>query len=301
MKTHSLVALALAGCVSLTTSVRAAALQQATLTRVIKTVEVLPPGKKPEPASLGQLVQGDTGVQTGTQSRAELTFPDETLIRIGANTLFHFNKGTRQVDLENGTILLSVPKGAGGATLRTTPVTAAITGTTVMMEYVTNPKPLLKFIVIEGEARLSLNGRLGESVVLKAGQMIAMDPNSSTIPDPVDVDLKRILKTSKLINDGELPNDGEIQIAANQQQILKNEGTLLEVNLFPPEGGNTGTLLAEVQNNIQNNSTVAAGNAVVPRQAPAPRPTPIPVAPTPRPKPPRPEPTGTGGNGSYPH
>jgi FecR protein. len=45
------------------------------------------------------------------QSRSELKFPDQTLARLGANTIFSFNEGTRDLNLQDGAMLLRVPKG----------------------------------------------------------------------------------------------------------------------------------------------------------------------------------------------
>ncbi|TMP92437.1 MAG: hypothetical protein E6L06_04330 [Verrucomicrobia bacterium] len=83
-------------------------------------------------------------------------------------------------------MLLRIPKGAGGARINSSAVTAAITGTTVMVEThaVTkkNKNSYYKFIVLEGTARLYLSGRLGESTLVKGGQMIIMRADSKTIP-----------------------------------------------------------------------------------------------------------------------
>ncbi|MDQ3626248.1 MAG: FecR family protein [Verrucomicrobiota bacterium] len=80
-----------------------------------------------------------TAVRTGVESRTELTFADQTLARLGANTIFSFDEGTRSMDLGGGAMLLRVPKDAGGAKITTAAVTAAITGTTVLLEYNKTP------------------------------------------------------------------------------------------------------------------------------------------------------------------
>ena len=72
-----------------------------------------------EYASVSDMVRGDTAVRTGAESRAELTFGDLTIARLGANTIFSFNEDTRTVDLAGGAILLRVPKGSGGAKIQT--------------------------------------------------------------------------------------------------------------------------------------------------------------------------------------
>src|SRR5258708_4829760 len=110
-------------------------LKEARVTEVVKDVKLLPGQGQPRPATLSDNVRGDTAVRTGVDSRAELTFADLTIARLGANTIFSFNESSRTVDLGNGAILLRVPKGSGGAKVQTAAVTAAITGTTVIVEY----------------------------------------------------------------------------------------------------------------------------------------------------------------------
>ena len=54
-------------------------------------------------------------MRTGVESRSELTFSDLTIARLGANTIFSVNEGTRTIDLGGGAILVRVPKDSGGA------------------------------------------------------------------------------------------------------------------------------------------------------------------------------------------
>ena len=125
-------------------------------------------------------MRNGTAVRTGVESRAELTFTDQTLARLGANTIFSFSKGTRNLELGGGAMLLRVPKDAGGAQINTAAVTAAITGTTVMLEY--HPNAFIKFIILEGTGRIFRKDRLGESVVLHAGQMLIVSPKGKACP-----------------------------------------------------------------------------------------------------------------------
>jgi hypothetical protein len=181
-------------------------------------------------------------VRTGVESRAELTFTDQTLARLGANTIFSFNDGTRNLDLGGGAMLLRVPKGAGGAQINTAAVTAAITGTTVMLEY--HPNAYIKFIILEGTGRIFRKGHLGESVLLHAGQMLIVNPNGKGLPDPVDVDLDRLTKTSLLIvGFPPLPSLNLIAREVGSQDEKKNEGGLIQTNLVIFGGGTTVSLL----------------------------------------------------------
>lgn len=296
-----LLTLTLAGLVVAATS-PAATLDQATITRVINNVEVIPADRSPEPADVGEVVRGGTDVRTGGNSRAQLTFPDQTLARLGANTLFSFERGTRRLDLENGAILLQVPKDAGGATIRSAPVTAAITGTTVMMEHSPGNPGSVKLIVLEGTVRLSLTGKLGESVLVGPGQMIAVAANARSLPDPATVDIKRVLKTSKLIKAGDLESMGLIMETVDEQQRMIAAGQLDEGGPLLPDSfaQNPALQAANVANSIINRRDTVQQ----PQPAPAPavnrpqvQPPAPPQPPVPQPSPPYKPPGGTGTGG----
>jgi quercetin dioxygenase-like cupin family protein len=163
-------------------------------------------------------------------SRTELTFADQSLARLSANTIFNFKEGTRNLALADGALLLRVPKGAGRAEISTAAVTAAITGTTVIVEY--HPHGYLKFISLEGTARLYLKGRWGESVLVRAGQILITNPDAKSLPDPVDVDLARLLKTARLIID--FPPLGSQNLIAKEtekQQRAKSKKSMTDTNL----------------------------------------------------------------------
>ena len=121
--------------IAIATSAGAAQLQEARVTQVVNDVKLLLEQAAPRPAAISDLVRHGTAVRTGTQSRSELTFADLTITRLGANTIFSFKEGTREMNLIDGAILFQVPKGSGGATIRTVGVTAAITGTTGIAEF----------------------------------------------------------------------------------------------------------------------------------------------------------------------
>ena len=147
-------------------------LTSAEVTKIINRVTVIEPAKGDHPAVLRDVIKDDLGLQTGVRSRSELLFQDNTLTRLGAETFFSFKTGTRDLTLERGSMLLQVPKGLGGAKIHTAAVTAAITGTTIMMEY--SPGQYLKVLVLEGSLRLSRNESFGNSLVLRPGKMVIM-------------------------------------------------------------------------------------------------------------------------------
>ncbi|MGH7936904.1 MAG: FecR domain-containing protein, partial [Bryobacteraceae bacterium] len=255
-------------------SLHAAELKEAKVTQVIKDVKLLPGQAAPRPAAVSDEVRNGTAVRTGVNSRAELTFTDQTLTRLGANTIFSFNEGTRNLQLTSGAILLRVPKDAGGARINTAAVTAAITGTTIMMEY--NPNAYIKFIVLEGTGRIFRNDRVGESVLVHAGQMLMVNPKDKNLPDPVDVDVKKLMQTSLLIN-GFAPLASQDLIAREiaEQTKQKSEGELVATNLAIFGGGTIVSLLDPTHTNVLDQA-----NANELRGSPPPPPPP-PVTPPP--------------------
>src|SRR3954469_12712283 len=248
-------------------------MREARVTQVIKDVKILASQAEPRPATLTDTVRGDTAVRTGVESRAELTFGDTTIARLGANTVFSFNEGSRTVDLANGAILLRVPKGSGGAKIQTAAVTAAITGTTVIAEY--HPKSYAKYLVLEGTMRLYMKGILGESVLMHAGQMMILNPNTTRLSEPVDFDLERLLKTSLFIQGfPPLPSVPLLTDVKQNQLEQKAAGELIDTNLVIFGRGTLVTMTDPQATDVIDRKTAAVT---------LPTPTATPTAPPPTP------------------
>lgn len=86
-------------------------------------------GANERPAQIHDVVEAQTYIYTEDKSRAELEFPDHSIVRVGQNTVFSFDAESRTLSLEKGAMLFYVPPGAGGGTIKTPSLTAAITGT----------------------------------------------------------------------------------------------------------------------------------------------------------------------------
>jgi len=206
----------------------AAPFKSAVISKTVNEVKVSESSKEARAASTGQTIGKSSTILTGRESRAELSFADRTITRIGANSVFSFNSGTRDMAIDQGSFLLQVPKNAGGATIRTATVTAAITGTTTMMEY--SPGKWMKFICLEGEANLS--NKFDDKVRMGPGMMIVMNPNAKKFPRPVFVNLKKLMKTSKLTDVNVFGNlnstaAGLINQATDNQLGQRREGVLI--------------------------------------------------------------------------
>jgi hypothetical protein len=89
-------------------------LKEAKVTQVIQDVRVLPSNASPRPAAVNANVGQGTAVQTGVQSRSELTFKDQTITRLGEKIIFSVGEGPLTIDLGSDQFLLYAPKKAGG-------------------------------------------------------------------------------------------------------------------------------------------------------------------------------------------
>lgn len=252
----------------------------AEITRTFNEVRVLKENAPPKTASPGTQIDPVTSVATGADSRAELRFPDKSLTRLGANSRFTLRGDKRTLDLDQGVMLLQVPKNIGGAKVRTAAVTAAVTGTTVMFEYQPSGEGdgdgFMKVICIEGSLDLSLNDDPSTFQTIKAGQLSISKLGSGILGAPVDVDLKVLLKTSSLLKEGEdTPNKTEVSAAVQTQQKELSAGTLVQTNLVIPGRGTM--VVVDTIGNILNNL------GFIVQQVPPPPPGVVPGGPTPPP------------------
>lgn len=203
-------------------------------------------------------------MRTGKDSHAELTFSDQTVVRLVANTAFSFKNGTHDLSLGEGAVLVQAPNSAERATIHAAGVAAAVTGATVMIEY--HPS-VCKFLVLEGTGRLYRPAHLGDSVLVHAGQMVIGNPNAA-VSDPVDFDIARFVKTSRSIV-GLPPLRSEKLIAAEsqKQQREKSNKTLIDTNLVIFGGGTRVSLVDSPQTSAAGRTTAAP--ATTPRPTPS--------------------------------
>ena len=91
------------------------------------------------------------------------------------------------------------------------------------------PKSWFKFIILEGHGSVSLKQRPGEIRSLHAGQMIMVRPDATKLPEPQDIDLSELIKTSLLITTfPPLPNLNRILLEAENQQNLPPSSHLVD-------------------------------------------------------------------------
>src|SRR3984893_12276222 len=208
----------LAGAIPLA---KAAQLQAARVTRIIKDVKLLSGQAAPRPAAGNDDVSAGTAVRTGTESRTELTFADLTITRLGANTIFSFNEGTREIGLVGGAMLVEVPRGGAEVKIITAAITAGITGGTALFE--SNKGLPIKLLMLEGTGRFYRTGRPEAAVIVHGGEMVMMTLNGR-ITQPTKFNAALLYKTSKLITSfPELPNADLIAAVIEAQQAELSE------------------------------------------------------------------------------
>jgi mannose-6-phosphate isomerase-like protein (cupin superfamily) len=210
----------------------AAERKEGRVTQVVRNVSLLAPHVAARPARLNDDVTDGSAVHTGTDSRAELTFADLTITRVGANSIFSFDQDGRNVSVESGAILLRVPKGSGGARIRSSALTVGITGTTVMFE--SRPRNYSKLIVLEGSGQAWLTKHPGKKIAVRAGQMLLVKPGAAHLPEPVDIDESLVLRTAILIT--EFPPLPSLDLMRSVAENQKKSGGPLLNPLIDPTG-----------------------------------------------------------------
>ena len=101
-------------------------LKQSKFTQVVNDVQIISAAdKSAKSAALNDVFKMPDILRTGPNSRAELVAEDQTITRVGANTVFAFDPANRTIDLQKGSLLFHSPKGKGGGTVQTGSATAS--------------------------------------------------------------------------------------------------------------------------------------------------------------------------------
>jgi FecR protein len=250
--------------VSMAAPASGAALKGAHVSQVIQDVKLFAPNTAPRTASVNDPVMQGMAVRTGMQSRAELTFTDLTITRLGENTVFNYRADAREVDLTKGSVLVEVPPKGAPARISTAAVTAAVTGGTAL--FATGPPT--KFMVLEGTGTFYPAGHPDEAVSLHGGEMVMLSADGHII-GPMTFDVKTVMATSHLIVD--FPD------LANLPLIL----AVIDLQQSEFAGGNPGL---PPQKDLVDVTDQVVSSGALPTPTPTPSPTSTP-SPTPTPSP----------------
>lgn len=170
-------------------------LEQSAVVETVGDVWLIPGGKpQVRAAKRDRLHAPDDALRTERDARAELEAPDGTITRLGANTLFLFDRATRSMELKRGSLLFHSPTGRGGGNIKSPSAAAAVLGTTIIAA--TTPDGGFKLLVLEGRAQVDFTN--GTQLKLDAGQMTFVRPGGTPGP-AVNFDLARQVKASRLV------------------------------------------------------------------------------------------------------
>ncbi len=213
-------------------------LNRATFTDVVNDVAVLKASTNARiPVKKDDQVSAPDLVRTGEKSRAELKAPDETLTRIGANTVLSFKQDGRGINLEQGSVLFHSPTGKGGGTIQTAAVTAAVTGTTIIVVCTKNGG--FKLLVLEGKGKATLPG--GHSVNVGAGQLVFVLAGAKGFSPVFNYQLMNQTQKSGLVHgfNGKLASQDKIDHAIDQQNDQILNGKMVVTDLLVSDGDAT--------------------------------------------------------------
>jgi hypothetical protein len=227
----------------------AADFKQSKFTQVVNEVRVISTVDDVEkPAVVNAIFTMPDLVRTGVSSRAELVAEDNTITRVGANTVFGFNSANRSIDLHQGSLLFHSPKGKGGGTIHTASATASVLGTTLIVTTTSNGG----FKVIDLEGHVAITFSSGKRELLSPGQMTFILPGGS--PSPViTIRLDDLTRTSLLVQgfDQPLPSWPLILEQIADQLKLINSGGAEDTGLLVGDEATFTTVQVVDANTIQ--------------------------------------------------
>jgi hypothetical protein len=171
--------------------------KHARVTEVIHDVHLLAAQTAARPAVVNDAVSEGTAVRTGNESRAELTFADQTITRLGANTVFSFGAAARTYDLGSGAILMTAPRDAGTVKISAGVATCAVSGFTGIWE--SHSKFWNKVLILEGNSDVWLKKNPDDHRHMHSRQILVFPPNANVLPQPQEFDVCKVINNGLLI------------------------------------------------------------------------------------------------------
>ncbi len=171
-------------------------------------------GKASAPASTALPV--GTRFSTGNKSQSQVAV-DDGVVRTGSNTTIRV-LGKDEVMLDSGLALVSSkPRFFRRSLSVQTPGHKLKVRGTAQVYY--DPGRSIRVVVIEGRMTVSLNSLKRESVILEAGQVLLINPAAPTLPEPLEIDLNRLVSTAQLLSERlePLPSSDLVREASQRQ------------------------------------------------------------------------------------
>jgi hypothetical protein len=260
---------------------RAMDLKQSKLSQVVNDVQIISAAdQKEKSAAVNDVFSMPDILRTGTASRAELIAEDETVTRVGANTIFSFDPANRTINLKQGSLLFHSPHGKGGGTIHTGSATASVLGTTVIV--CTTRDGGMKVLDLEGSVEVNFINKLKQK--LSAGQMTFILPGGKQLAPIVVFRLDELIKNSLLVGGFGHPLASLPLILQQVEQQLKliksghaaDTGLLVgdkasadQVEVFDFNSIQNHALNRDVQNALQSDANINS-SSVTAAQIPTP-------------------------------
>jgi len=198
LKSNVLAAISFIGvAVGIATVLLAAEQKQARVTEVIRDVHTLTAQMAARPTVVNETVRQGMAVRTGTDSRAELVFIDQTLTRLGANTVFSFGAASHTYNLGSGAILMTAPRETGTVKISAGVATCAVSGFTGIWE--SHTKFWNKVLIVEGNGDVWLKKNPADHRHMHSRQILVFPPNASVLPQPQEFDVCKMINNGLLI------------------------------------------------------------------------------------------------------
>jgi len=236
-------------------------IDRSTLTEVVNKVSVIDStSRKTSAAQVRSEFVAPNILRTGADSRAEMIAPDQTVTRVGQNTIFSFSRDSREIELEKGSILFQSPSGKGGGTIRTPAASAAVLGTTLIVVATKNGG--FKVLLIEGSGKVKAAD--GTVRTINSGQMVYALPGGK-LSGVFEFRLSQQVGASALVSGfkKKLPSTDKIQAAINRQEKDIKSGSAIETGLLA-SGSPTIAYKVDVARDTikeQQQSTMAAAQS----------------------------------------
>lgn len=205
-------------------------IDRSTLTEVVNSVQIIEPAtKKTSPAKVQAEFLAPNVLRTGANSRAEMIAPDQTVTRVGQNTVFSFSPESREIELQKGSILFQSPSGKGGGTIRTSAASAAVLGTTMIVCATKNGG--FKVLLVEGTGRVKAAD--GTVRKLNGGEMVYALPGGK-LSGIFEFRLSQQVAASNLVSGfkKKLPSAKKIEAAISKQEKDLATGKALDTGLL---------------------------------------------------------------------
>ncbi len=174
--------------------------------------------------------------------------------------------------LNEGKLVVQKQKDGAVCDIVAGPARARLVGTTVLAE---KRGSVLRIITVEGRTRVNWGNRAGEYRMLNTGEMLMVDESKQTLPNPVVVNLGKLLSREELLAPNFLSSEklaliegaAKVQadrIAAGRLQVVSpalavSGGPAAVLNM---DAGRTGRAVTTQVNVITSQTLSTAGGAV---------------------------------------